>query len=90
MLNKIVTVSSEQLAKERRQLNKSISRLMGRMKTIEMDVAEIKKLAQATTTPLKKMVDTPEINNLTGRLDTLEKNDVTIKTILKRMKKITI
>ena len=88
LLNKIVTVSSEQLAKERRQLNKSISRLMGRMKTIEMDVAEIKKLAQATTIPLKELVDTSDINNLTGRLDTLEKSDVAIKTILKHMRKI--
>lgn len=85
---KIVSISSERLTEERRQLNKSIGRLMDRMKAIEMAIEEIKKLAQATTTPLKKLVDTPEINNLTGRLDTLEKNDVAIKTILKRMKKI--
>ncbi len=78
-------ISSEQLAAERRQLRQSLDRLMARMETIEKAVGEVNKLAQATTPPSEKLADDSTLNDLTGRLNALEENNVAMKTLLNRI-----
>jgi hypothetical protein len=87
-LKKTNDVSIDQLASERQQLKVSLSLLMERIKAIETAVVEVKKLAQATTPPSEKNINSSALNNITGRLETLEKNDVTINELLKRIKQI--
>jgi hypothetical protein len=81
-------ISNEQLAVERQQLKKSLSLLMERMKVIENAVVEVKKLAQATIPPSEKPIESTALNVLNGRLKTLEKNNVTINKLLKRINQI--
>jgi hypothetical protein len=80
--------SSEQLEIERRQLKKSLSHLIERIKVIEKSVAEVKKLAQATIPPSEKPIQSTTLNVLNGRLKTLEKNNVTINKLLEGIKQI--
>ena len=84
----ISKISNEQLAIERQKLSKSLKSLMERIKAIEISLGEVKKLAQATTPLSEKMNNNTSIKDLTGRLVSLEKNDATIKELLKRMKQI--
>ena len=81
----LANISKKKLAKKQRHLNKSIEHLMARMKAIETDIAEVKRLAQATTQPSEEFIGTL---SFAGRLDTLEKNNANIKNILKGMKNI--
>ena len=82
---KVVDISSEQLAAERRQLRQSLDRLMVRMESIEKAVEAVKKLAQATTPPSEKIADGSALKGLTGRLNALEEDGAVMKTLLNRM-----
>ena len=85
---KPVEISNPQLAAERRQLRESLNQLMTRMETIEKAVDDVKKLAQATTSPSEKMADLPALKNLAGRLEALEENGTAMKTLLQRIDRV--
>ena len=85
---KIVEISSERLAKERRQLQVSINVLMDRMNTIEKAVTEVKRLAQTTTPLPENSIDNATLDTLDNRLKILEKNDANLSDLLKRIKEI--